>query len=253
MPAAKGRIQHSFMWTKEQAHTVKSYQCRPSGCISIPAVMQYLQEIAAAHADQLNFGLARLSEINTYWILSNFKILISRLPDYREQFTLKTWPSGHNRIIATREFTAADVSGNLLFKATSDWMMLDKNSSRPKNLFKLDLKLANSEQRVFSDELLRLQSFTDYSSHRKINVPYSSLDLNAHVNNTEYIRWGLDALRQEFKLPSEVSSLHITFLAEVFENDVLLLNLACEKENLFHIHAKKESDQSDVYLMQIQT
>ena len=239
------------MKTREQNFTVKTYECRPDGFIKMASLMQYLQEAAARHAEELGFGFDRLSKINSYWILSNLRIEVNRIPKWNDEITVKTWPSGHSRVIATREFVAKDQNNCELFRAGSQWMILDKDRNRPKNLLRLDLDLPETEPKALSEELVKLQPKEDYSCVELIYVPYSSIDLNGHVNNTEYVRWGIDALRKAFKFDGEIRSMHASYLSEVFENDELDLLLSHSKNGYFHVLAKKSDGKDNVFIMEI--
>lgn len=239
------------MMVREEKFKIKTYECRPDGNIKMASLMQYLQEVAAQHAEQLGFGVDRLNKINSYWILLNFRIEINRLPEWNDQITIKTWPSGYNRLIATREFVAKDQNDCELFRAGSQWMVLDKISSRPKNLFRLDLSLPRTGLKALSEELVRLEPRDDYSKVNRISVPYSSIDLNGHVNNTEYIRWGIDALRKAFKFDGNIRSMCATYLSEVFEADELDLLLSQSKNGYFYVLAKRSDEQNNVYVMEI--
>ena len=103
------------MKVREEKFTVKSYECRPDGNIKTACLMQYLQEAAALHAEELGFGVDSLNKINCYWVLSNLRIEIDRLPKWNDEITVKTWPSGYNRVIATREFVGRDQNNCELF------------------------------------------------------------------------------------------------------------------------------------------
>jgi medium-chain acyl-[acyl-carrier-protein] hydrolase len=236
---------------REETFNVKTYECWPDGNIKIACLMQYLQEVAARHAEQLGFGIDRLNKINSYWILSNIKIQIDKLPEWNDEITVKTWPSGHNRLIATREFVGRNQNKGELFRASSQWMILDKKSNRPKNLFRLDLELPEIGHKVLSEELPRLEPQGDYSEIDRIIVPYSSIDLNGHVNNTEYVRWGVDALRKAFKFDGNVRSMHATYLSEVFEADELDLLLSRNNNDCFCVMAIRPNEQDRVYIMEI--
>jgi acyl-ACP thioesterase len=239
------------MKLREEKFTVKTYECRPNGNIKTACLMQYLQEAAALHAEQLGFGVDRLSTINSYWVLSNLRIEINRLPKWNDEITVKTWPSGYNRLIATREFVAKDQNDCELFRAGSQWMILDKQSNRPKNLFRLDLSLPKTGAKALSEKLVRLEPHDDYSQVDRISVPYSSIDLNGHVNNTEYVRWGIDALRKAFKFEGNISSMHATYLSEVFEADELDLLLSQSRNGHFYVLAKRSDGQNNVHVMEI--
>jgi len=239
------------MEVREEKFTVKSYECRPDGNIKTACLMQYLQEAAALHAEELGFGVDRLNKINSYWVLSNLRIEINSFPKWNDEITVKTWPSGYNRVIATREFVAKDQNNCELFRASSQWMVLDKSSNRPKNLIRLDLNLPKTGAKALPGELVRLEPQDDYSQVDRISVPYSSIDLNGHVNNTEYVRWGIDALRKAFKFQGNIRSMQATYLSEVFEADELDLLLSHGRNEHFHVLARKSDDQSNVLIMEI--
>ena len=191
-----------------------------------------------------------MSKINGYWILSNLRIEIDKLPQWNDEITVKTWPSGHTRLIATREFVGKDQNEYELFRASSQWMILDKKSDRPKNLSRLDLDLPKTESKVLQEELKRLEPLDEYSEVDRVTVPYSSIDLNGHVNNTEYVRWGIDALRKVFKFDGNVRSMQATYLSQVFEADELDLLLS-RNDNHFCVLARKPNEQENVFIMEI--
>jgi len=236
---------------KEEKFRIRTYECGVDGRIKIFSLMQYLQEIAALHAEQLGFGFDRLSEMNGYWVLSNIRIEISRLPGREDEITLRTWPSGYTRTIATREFVGKDQNGTELFHAGSEWMVLNKQTNRLKNLFRLDLDLPKTGVKALPDELNRLEPNGDYHKVDVVRVPYSSIDLNGHVNNTEYVRWGIDALSRTFKLEVNIRCVQATYLSEVFEGDELDLLATSKRGGHFSILGKKSGTETNVFLMEV--
>ena len=239
------------MEIREDKFTVKTYECQADGNIKIASLMQYLQEAAALHAEQLGLGLARLNEIDSYWVLSNLRVEIARLPKWNDAVVIKTWPSGYTRLIATREFVGRDQDDCELFRAGSQWMVLDKQNSRPKNLFHLDLNLPKTGPKAISGKLKRLEPQNRYSQVERVRVPYSSIDLNGHVNNTEYVRWGIDALTRAFKPKGSVRSVHATYLSEVFEGDQLDLLVSYSRSGQFSVFIRRAGDESNVYIMEV--
>ena len=235
----------------EARFTIRTSECGADGKIRIASLMQYLQEAAALHAEQLGFGFERLGQMNSYWVLSNFGLEIIRLPVWREQVAIRTWPSGYNRVIASREFVGRDQANRELFKAGSEWMILDKQKNRPKNLFRLDLDLPKTGEKALSDELNRLRLSEGYQKVERVRVPYSSIDLNRHVNNTEYVRWGLDALRRAFTVEGDVHWMQVSYLSEVFEGDELDLLIASGADSQFHILGRKSDTETDVFVMAV--
>jgi len=244
-------VQGTAVKVKEDTFTIRTHECRVDGQVKVVSLMQYLQDIAARHADELGFGFSRLDEIGGYWVLSNFRIEITDMPKWNDQIRIKTWPSGHTRVIATREFVGKDRQGRELFRAGSEWMILDRQKNRPKNLSRLNLELPGAELKALQGELGRLEPHENYVEADKVRVPYSSIDLNGHVNNTEYVRWGIDALMRTFSLRVAVRCVQTTYLSEVFEGDELVFGVSSDKGGNYHVLGRKSDTEGSVFLMQI--
>lgn len=244
-------MQGKAVKVKEDTFTIRTHECQADGRVKVVSLMQYLQDIAARHADELGFGFSRLDETGSYWVLSNFRIEITDMPKWNNQIRIKTWPSGHTRVIATREFVGENADGIELFRAGSEWMILDRAKNRPKNLSRLDLDLPAGGPRAIQGELSRLEPHDGYIDAGTLSVPYSSIDLNGHVNNTEYVRWGIDAIVRTFKRLETVRSVHTTYLSEVFEDDELDLLVSSDESRSFHVLGRRSGAESTVFLMEV--
>jgi medium-chain acyl-[acyl-carrier-protein] hydrolase len=240
---------------KEQEFRVRTYECGVDGRIKIFSLMQYLQEVAALHAEQLGLGFDKLGEMSGYWVLSNIRIEINRLPGRDDKVTVKTWPSGYSRTIATREFIGKDQNGSELFRAGSEWMVLNRQTNRLKNLFRLELNLPRAAEKALPGKLKRLEPNDDYRvgavREPPLRVPHSAIDLNGHVNNTEYVRWGIDALRRTFKLDKNIRRAQATYLSEVFEGDELDLMVSSGPNGQFGVLGRKSGTETNVFLMEV--
>lgn len=213
--------------------------------------MKYMQEAASQHAAQLGLGHQRLNELDGYWVLSNIRVEIDRLPRWNDKFVIKTWPSGYTRATATREFLGEDRNGRRLFCAGSEWMILDKRKKRPRNLYRLNVELPKTASTAVLGKLKRLGPQGKYAKAKRFMIPYSSVDLNGHVNNTEYVRWGMDVLRRTSQPKDEVRFVHTTYLSEVFENDEVDLLVCSGQGGLYSVLGKKSKEQSDVFVMHV--
>ena len=239
------------MKAREEKFAVKTHHCQADGSIRIFSLMRFLQESALAHAQELGFGFEQMNAIDSYWVLSNIRIKIADLPKWNDKVSIKTWPSGNNRVIATREFIGTDESGNELFKAGSEWMVLNKNTNRLRNLCKLKLPLPAEAPKVIEGQLEKLEPRDEYTLAESIRVHYSSIDMNGHVNNTEYVRWGIDALKSRYEFTAPVNSIQISYLSEVFEKEQLDLFVSTDDNSRFHLAGIRPCDQTTVFLMEI--
>lgn len=238
------------MQSREDRFTVKTYECRTDGQIKLNALMQYMQEAAARHAEQLGFGFADLNARDCFWVLVNLRLEVNRTPKWGECITIRTWPSGSTRLIASREFIGEGAQGES-FRATSDWMILDRKSGRPRNLSRLDLDLPPAGPKALPGESNRLQPVEDYEKACSLRVPFSALDFNGHVNNTEYVRWALDGVYRKFSKLPEIRALQVTYLAEVFEGDEVEVLVSTDADEAIHTLARRlgSTPETDVFLM----
>ena len=235
----------------EDCFVVRMHDCRPDGSIKLNSLMQSLQEAAACHAEQLGAGFRDLQRWDCLWVLVNLRLEIARTPRWQDQMIVRTWPSGCKRLIASREFIGRSPDGLEFFRAASDWMILDKHSGRPKNLDRLDLHLPQDGPKTLAADLTRLKPVDGYATVCTLRVPFSALDFNGHVNNTEYVRWALDAVHQRFGSLPEIHSMQLTYLAEIFAGDEIDLLVAADGEGCIRSCIRKSGDGANAFLMEI--
>jgi acyl-ACP thioesterase len=239
------------MDARQEHFTVRSYECGADGNIRMPALMHHLQEAAAVHAEELGFGPGRLEEVECYWVLSNIRIEFARLPQWNDRITIRTWPSGHSRATATREFIGEDDRGQELFRAGSEWMVLSKRSGRPKNLLRLDIGLLETGPKALSADMTRLEPQGSYSHAEQVRVWHSCIDLNGHVNNAEYVRWSIDALRRAFPAATDTCSIQATYFREAFEGDELALSVRRDGPGHFYVLGRNVRDGDNVFAVKV--
>lgn len=237
---------------REDRFAVEAFDCRPDGFIKPHALLQYLQEAAARHAQQLGLGFADLDRKDCFWVLANLRAEMTETPRWGDALTIRTWPSGYTRLVASREFFGERADGRECFRATSEWMVLDRHSSRPRNLTRLDLDLPQSGRKVLAAALRRLRPAPAYVKVCTIPVLFSALDFNGHVNNTEYVRWALDGLHRKLGHCPVIRSVQATYTAEVFEGDEIDILVAPAGAGPLQILERRSGDAADahVFLME---
>ena len=238
-----------FMQIREEEFKIKTYDCGANGKIKISTLMQYLQEIAANHAEALGFGFGALNQLNVYWALSNIRIEFETLPEWNGRVIIRTWPSGYSRLLATREFVGNNEESKDIFKASSEWMILDKETSKPRNLKRLNLPLPKEAEKALTGKMKRLQPRSGYDFAGRLRVPYSAIDLNGHVNNTEYVKWAMDEVRRVCFTAFDVAAIQSTYLSEVFEGDEVDVFLSRDSDDRVNAAIRKSNQDTDVFLM----
>jgi acyl-ACP thioesterase len=237
------------MLEKKSVFTVSTYQCNSEGTIHLYSLMQQLQEIASKHAEDLGVGRKWMEENEYYWVLVDFKMEINRHPSYGETVIVKTWPSGWDLIKAFRDFKGEDLEGNELFRATSDWMVIERNSFKPMTTKELQFDFESSIERIIKD-MERLKGSSQMQEITSLSVPFSSIDMNGHVNNTEYVRWGIDTLRSNITPGRKIRSFNISYLAEVFKGEIITFFSKETGPNTFMIKGSKKGSLKPAFVIE---
>jgi acyl-ACP thioesterase len=237
----------------EISHPVAPFETGPEKTIHFHCLMQRLQEAATAHAEREGFGITHLEDKNSFWVLTSIKVEIERLPVQEELFTVKTWAKGVKRLRAFREFLCSTPDEYGIIKASSEWMVLEKETGRPQDINKMGLDLLPIPDAVFNVPCKRLRAQTNVDLLSSKRVPYSVLDSNGHVNNTNYLRWCVDEMRfSGFEL-EKIKSLRMSFLSELFEGDKVSI-YSCEtdheKQNRYQI--VRDNDEIPVFALEIE-
>lgn len=208
---------------------VGSFQVFPNGKIRFASIGDLFQEIAWRHAESGGFGKS-LMENNQMWALARLDIRTEEMPKWGDEVRLFTAVRGVNKLFAFREFLMLSEQGEVLVKGMSSWLLLDTESKRPirpssvlpPELFDPNLITPWQPEKIKVDGSLILE--------QKIQVRFSDLDLNNHVNNTSYIRWAEDILMEN---GIEMKCLSMNYLSEAHLQNLVDLTVYKSEETFF--------------------
>lgn len=212
-----------------------------SGVLSLHRVMEFLQDAAGEHAKQLGFGWDNLNVTSCLWVLSKIKIRFEKaLTKQVKGFKLYTWPLAPARFFAERCFVATDETGNRLFAATSIWLVIDRetrkivSADKLKNIYKCDFDDARCD---VAPDFERIRRDGSYVHCYDKTVRRSDLDVNGHVNNTNYVNYALDVL-----VPSErVTEADIVYQKELMLGDTAQIWCKREGDNVYVVGERSET------------
>ena len=190
--------------------------------LKLSSFFKMMQEVATEHAEMFNIGKANTLDKGLFWVITRIEVDIVRAPRYLENTILKTYPGDDLRFIFPRYFQLEDESGNVLIRASSTWMVLNRNTHNivlnPFEGFKSPTEHLPDEQplpgKVNSEEASLVE---------KRKVCYSDIDLNGHLNNTKYIDYIIDIHDSDFYKKHRISHFLINYEKELKDNDELSL------------------------------
>jgi acyl-ACP thioesterase len=234
----------------QEKFTVRSYEMDLQGVASVPAICNYLQEVAGNHATELGVAVDHLFKKNMTWVLSRLHVKFNRFPFWREEIKIETWPSGRQSKFATRDFLIFDQKHKILVKATSSWMIVDLKTEKPIVMpaFMDEIRLPD-RQRAIDDNFPKMKSLKNPYSELKFDVRLSDLEINQHVNNVKYIEWALEAVPFEIWRTKVLSELEVSFRSETKYGECIIIQSE-QEENVFLHSVISEKDQRPLSLIQ---
>ena len=207
-----------LVWT--ESFPIRAYNVTPHGVASPLAICDFLQEAAGNHAEQLGLSMESLLENGQAWVLAFLRLQVDRYPNCHDTLTIETWPSGLDRLYATREFILSDEHGECA-RATSAWLVIDTKRRRPlrppAELYDIDTP---DRPPALDVDCAKMKVPDATPVHeRTFRVRYHDLDLNRHVNNVRYVEWATETLPAEWLDSHALRDLTLEFRAETTAGD----------------------------------
>lgn len=177
-----------------QPFTVRAYEVGPDERASLLTVADYFQEAAGEHARSADVETFDLGDAGGTWVLHRLRLRVEALPQMRETVEVETWPSGADRLKATRDYRLWGADGQTLVVGTSAWFVLDVARRRP-------VRLPDRIESFGPREPERVLRFGDppeapasVALTATFTVRRSDLDRVGHANNVRYLEWVMETL-----------------------------------------------------------
>ena len=240
----------------EKRYPVHVYETGPDGRLNLHSLFDYLQDIASDHAVQLGFGRDDLMSQNHFWVLSRIYAEISVWPSWGDTINVKTYPRGTDRLFALRDFEVSYPDGKSVARATSSWLIIDRDTKRiqrpDNNLSRLNSELPG--EKAFHRNAMKLEPVGRNGRNTSpFRVTISDLDVNLHTNNTRYLKWVTDSYDLDFVLNSVPLSAEINYLAESHFNENIAITISEESSdsNVFSHSIMRTSDNTELCRVRI--
>lgn len=195
-------------------HTISSHEVDFNNNLSLHMLFGLFQEAAYQHVKVLNIGWKDLYSENMGWILSRIKIKIENLPCWEDDITIKTWSTGTDGIKANRSWLVKNTDNKTIIQATSNWLIMNETTRRIVRIDKNKINPHSLNNYVMDSELEKLHEMHEHDTLFEITAKNSEMDVNHHVNNTNYIKWVFDAEKIEFLKDFYPSEIEINYLKE---------------------------------------
>lgn len=236
--------------TKEK-NQVKSFEIDFKGRMSIVALINNMQEAAWNNAESLGASVARLQTEGISWVLTRFNLEIDRFPKHREHYFVESWPTGGKRTFVYRDYRIYDTKNLCIARATSTWLVFDLKTRKmikvPQRLEPLISTPRGKDAMPIASGKITPVS-TNHLPHR-FPVRWHDVDTNKHMSNVYYFQCAVEAMPDDILNQKELSRIDLNFRAECSWNDILLTNIAQDKDGSFLHTIRRESDEKILALV----
>ncbi len=200
-------------YTKE--FTIPYYDCDKDGYIRPENLLTYMAETSSMHSDKIGAGLKELRENNYCWMLNRWRVRFLKYPKVLEKVNIETWCAGINKFYATREFIVYDQTGEIVVKASTQWVFLDLIKLRP-------IRVPLDFGKIYGECKDRvLEDYYDFKKDLKVDqglefrVRRADIDYNNHVNNVIYLNWMLETIPDPVVENNKLYDLDIFYKKEI--------------------------------------
>lgn len=181
----------------EVCFVLYSYEVDASERLSIRALCQFLQEAADQHATKLGVSMQRLGQEKLAWVLYRLRVEIDLYPSTGAQLVVKTWPTGFDRVTASRDWEVRH-EGRCIARASSHWVMVDLEKRAlariPAWAIELGHQLVEVKTPLLDLGRRKPSPVRSAELRHDFAVRRSDLDLVGHVNNVRYVEWALETV-----------------------------------------------------------
>ena len=208
----------------EEAYRLRSYEVDFQNRLRLSVLFHFTQETASNQIERQGVGIDVLRTDNLAWVLSRLLIVMERYPGWGEEILVKTWPRGIERLFALREFLITSRQGEVLGRVTSNWLLVDLTTRRPKRLEEVFKCMpVDPGNHAVDRRLEKLPPLESPEETLSVKAAYQQIDLNRHVNNAHYVGWILNSFPLDFHQYYQLAGLQINFLAETRFGEVLTI------------------------------
>lgn len=197
------------------------------GTLTLPAVMNYLQDCSTFQSEDIGVGLSVLRGKKRAWLLSYWQVEIRRFLKLGEKVTAGTLATGFKGFFGNRNFYIDDAGGNRVVCANSIWVFIDTETGRPTRPGKEDiipygletpLEMEYEGRKILLPEAAQaLEPFPVRKAH---------IDTNEHVNNSQYIQMAMDILPGDI----QVHKLRVDYKKAAVMGDTIFPRVSREED-----------------------
>lgn len=214
------------------------YICDYTDHLSAWSLARIFQDAADSHTEHFNVGFSSLMQHDLAWVLSRIHYRYWAMPKALQHVHVRTWSRRADRLCAIRDTEMVDERGNVLAASTSMWVVMGMKSRKVVHMLPEVINFAH-EPRMATDidalNKIKLPPMNEEHLMSCFAAQHSAIDHNLHVNNSDYIRWIVDALKtpedKALQDSVQIESLEINYFMETRQSEEVKVYMQPSQED----------------------
>lgn len=193
-----------------------------------------LEKITEAHLRSFGMNRKSLLEEKKIWVISWNDIRISRLPKVGETVILRVWAGKKRAGMFSRFYGCYSAQGEALAGASSFFTLIDAETrtiaAPTEKIEQIPVVSLANEGKLPK----MIQVFPEnFAQQTERVVAPDEIDKNGHLNNTHYIDWAEDVVKDACGEERMPTSVWIRYEKELLVNETVTLKYTMEKDKLY--------------------
>ena len=171
------------------------------GLLSLPAIVDYFQDVSTFQSEDLGIGIDFLKEKDLLWVMSAWQVVVHRYPALGEKIRIGTIPYELRGFMGLRNFFMDTEDGERLAEANSVWSLINHKKGVPVRVLPEMVEKYDVKERLQMDYAPRKIAVPQGGIRQEpFRVERQHLDGNHHVNNGQYISMAMAYLPENFAI-----------------------------------------------------
>ena len=203
------------------------------------SVMDFIQDIATRHSEEVGYGMNKLKEMGIAWLMQGIKIHFDSPVKTFSTVSASTAVKNMKGVISERG-TFISQDGKIVAKAVTAWFMLDTNRMRP---IRIPAEIAEKYDTYEFDEFFSYKKPELLEAEKKYSIVVRNreIDTNNHLNNQKSAEILMDALPFDF----DFTDMNVFYKKAAYLGDELEV-CSLEMENGYYVHL--QNNQKEIYV-----
>ncbi|MBR6296057.1 MAG: hypothetical protein IKR40_06230 [Treponema sp.] len=235
----------------------------------------WAQTLVSFHYGEHGLTIPHMGRRGLTWVVTKQHFEISEYPEWKDDLLLESWMEEVRGLFSLYDFRfsyadggkksdwetplicrtpgAERKKGQTFMNAKFQWMLLDLETLRPVPMDSVDFgNIGFCSETSCITRFPKIALPEKFSFERTFTPQRLEIDLNGHVNNTEYLKYVLNSVPDEICSSRLVSSLDTNFISSAHYGDTLtcrttVIEEECKGDEICAVHSIIRSDGSEVF------